>query len=618
MRRDERHPVPRFATGIRGRLTLGVATHQRLAQNPAMRSLLLSLLLAATALDAPFAQGAHNREIENVAAFARLYGVTRYFYPSDLAARIDWDAFAVHGVRQVREAGDPRALQAKLAALFAPLGRGIQIVDKLPPAPAKGQPDKDLVAWRYFGAAVATPAGPYRAKRTNRTLAATANSPEVTGELFDAMPITGAHLDVELGSGVQARVPLALTDADAAAPADGAFQALESALQQVKPSAPVEDLDTRLASTVVAWNVFRHFYPYWTEAGVDWDGRLRPLLELARQATTRDAHRAALRTLVADIRDGHGGVTDPTRTGRAGLPVRFGVVENQIVVVASNDPQTVAVGTVVSMVGGTPAKTRLAEAVALWSGTPQWKEFRALQEIASCDKGSSVELSLAFDGAARPVTLPCATTQPPADRRPEPIVELKPRVWYVDLTRATAEQLRPVMATLATAAGVVFDLRGYPTDAGARVLPFLLGEPESDRWMHIAQITGPFGEMAGWQSVGWNMKPATPRITGTVVFMTDGRAISYAESVMGYVKDRKLGTVVGSATAGANGNVIRFPVPGGFTIMFTGMRVTGHDGQTPFHLAGVQPDVPATPTIKGLREGRDEVLERALAIVQGR
>jgi C-terminal processing protease CtpA/Prc len=85
---------------------------------------------------------------------------------------------------------------------------------------------------------------------------------------------------------------------------------------------------------------------------------------------------------------------------------------------------------------------------------------------------------------------------------------------------------------------------------------------------------------------------------------------------MGYVKDRKLGTVVGSATAGANGNVVRFPVPGGFTIMFTGMRVTGHDGKTPFHLAGVQPDVPAQPTIAGIRAGRDEVLERAVALIR--
>ncbi len=75
---------------------------------------------------------------------------------------------------------------------------------------------------------------------------------------------------------------------------------LRAALSSGPDSSDQPDLDTRLADVVVAWNVFRHFYPYWTEAGVDWDARLRPQLELAYEATTRAAHRDALRLLVAD------------------------------------------------------------------------------------------------------------------------------------------------------------------------------------------------------------------------------------------------------------------------------------------------------------------------------
>jgi C-terminal processing protease CtpA/Prc len=86
--------------------------------------------------------------------------------------------------------------------------------------------------------------------------------------------------------------------------------------------------------------------------------------------------------------------------------------------------------------------------------------------------------------------------------------------------------------------------------------------------------------------------------------------------VMGYVADRKLATIVGAPTAGTNGNVTSFTVPSGFVIAFTGMRVTRHDGHTPFHLAGVQPQVPAEPTLEGLSSGRDDVLERALAHIR--
>jgi C-terminal processing protease CtpA/Prc len=136
--------------------------------------------------------------------------------------------------------------------------------------------------------------------------------------------------------------------------------------------------------------------------------------------------------------------------------------------------------------------------------------------------------------------------------------------------------------------------------------------------MHTARLVGPFGQSVGWDDHGWDLSPQPPRLTGRIVFMTDGRAISYAESVMGYVQDRKLGTIVGAPTAGTNGNVVTFRVPSGFSLTFTGMRVTRHDGKTPFHLVGVTPDVAAAPTLAGLRAGRDEVLERALALLRAR
>ena len=82
--------------------------------------------------------------------------------------------------------------------------------------------------------------------------------------------------------------------------------------------------------------------------------------------------------------------------------------------------------------------------------------------------------------------------------------------------------------------------------------------------------------------------------------------------------DHKLGTIVGSTTAGTNGNVASFVVPSGFSISFTGMRVTRHDGKSPYHLVGVKPDVQAAPTIAGLRAGRDDVLDRGIALIRGK
>ena len=738
--------------------------------------LILAAALGVTASAQPPLQ-----EIESVAAFARLYGAVRYFYPSDAAASLDWDALAVHGVRQVRSAADPGALEATLRSLFAPLGPRIDIGARLPAAPQTGTPDNSLVAWRYIGPGISSGSmGPYRGKRTNRALvvstgidgfaslmqmvpaeslrgktirlrgrvrataqdsagsaalwlrvdradsrmgffdnmgnrpirkaewdvysiegpvaddatsvalgvmasgtvtadfdaielsvkdagswtplpvkdegfeaaAASAdwsrvgnsrnvqitrvagNAPQgqqfvrlappsispVTAELMaDVAPLTGAHVDVDLGSGLRARVALALSESEATGDATRTSQTetLRATLNNAPDPVGKLSIDTRLADVVVAWNVFRHFYPYWTEAGVDWDTRLKPLLELAATATTRNAHRNALRRLVADVGDGHGNVIDQAQpSARAVLPVRLGLVENQLVVIASGSPANLPVGAVISSIDSVPAVKKLADAMTLASGTTQWKQTRALQEVVACEKGAVVNLVVNSGSGPRTVGLSCDATQVPAERRPEAISELSAGLWYVDLTRANLAAIMPKIETLAKAPGVIFDLRGYPTDAGARILPYLVEAPETDRWMHIAKIVGPFHHVHGWQSVGWNVGPLSPRIIGKVVFLTDGRAISYAESVMGYIKDRKLGTIIGGPTAGANGNVVRFQVPSDMTVTFTGMRVTGHDGQTPHHLRGILPDISAAPTVAGIRAGRDEVLERAIEIIR--
>ena len=97
------------------------------------------------------------------------------------------------------------------------------------------------------------------------------------------------------------------------------------------------------------------------------------------------------------------------------------------------------------------------------------------------------------------------------------------------------------------------------------------------------------------------------------MFLTDGRAVSYAETYLGIIEHYKLAEIVGEATAGTNGNVNPFTLPGGYRVVWTGMKTLKHDGSR-HHGVGIQPTVPVRPTIRGVIEGRDEVLEKALEV----
>jgi C-terminal processing protease CtpA/Prc len=200
--------------------------------------------------------------------------------------------------------------------------------------------------------------------------------------------------------------------------------------------------------------------------------------------------------------------------------------------------------------------------------------------------------------------------------RPVSGAELQPGIRYFDLTRANDSLFQALLPQLTSARGLVLDLRGYPR-VQPRSLRHLVGD--TTRWggrqMSIPTVLRPDRENMTFSFVNpWVIPPAVPRITGSIVFLTDERAGSYGESLLDLIEEHRLGVIVGSPSAGTNGSNNPFLVPGGYRVSFTGMRVVRHDGSR-LHGVGVVPAVRVSPTIAGIRAGRDEVLEKGLEVL---
>lgn len=261
-----------------------------------LRTLGLLLFLAtatAGATGADTDRGAH--DARQVAAFARLYGVVRHFHPGDAVQEVDWNRFAVYGVQQVQAAPDRQAEGQVLRELFMPIAAGVQILPAWQPYPPVPPPTRDpsRILWQHRGYADGvSPYTNYQAKRTHRAgvAASIPATPTPPGSDYDApdavlypLPeVLGRVVDFPLGNGWKARVPLDLAPADAlVTPAQrAALDVLKARMAQSVPE-PAEGLALtpaqREADVVVAWNVYRHFYPYWMDVDVDWDAQLLPL-----------------------------------------------------------------------------------------------------------------------------------------------------------------------------------------------------------------------------------------------------------------------------------------------------------------------------------------------------
>ncbi len=487
------------------------------------------------------------------------------------------------------------------------------------PGFAAGTSDWKTIAQGYAYEAVDEPARP-DAKALKIASVSDTRGPE---PLFPTTVAVGEAIDEPIGRGLRVQVPLALWSRDEhTLPRSSAFAALQATLAEDRERRPqayssLAHRDLRAADVVIAWNILQHFYPYFEEVKVDWPAALDEALAASVAASDDEAFLAALSRMFAGLADGHAMIVSvPALAKLAELPVRFEWIEDRLVVVASADPQ-VQRGDVVVSLDGVPAAAAVADEETRISGSPQWRRSRAMTELIQGTRGAPIELRVQRGTEELAVKLAYSAQDAPKEPTGPAIRREPDGVYVVDLGRASWEEIEKQLTGLARAPGVVFDLRDYPNGNHEILQHLLTGPDTSKEWMQVPQIVRPDHVRPGsHEKHAWHMTAKSPHIAGKVAFLTGPGAISYAESVMGLVAHYRLGEIVGAPTAGANGNINPFDLPGELRMVFTGMKVLRHDGGQ-HHVVGVQPTIPAGRTIAGVRAGRDEVLGRGLAVVRG-
>lgn len=449
------------------------------------------------------------------------------------------------------------------------------------------------------------------------SVTAEAEADQPDQQLMDQLDQAPTSWTIELIDGSKLQMPLALCQAQAGLDA--------SARERLVEQFPPIQVDTLSAAeqarldVATLWPVMQHFYPY-RDKLEGWPDALTRALEQTESVEDREDHQQLLQRLMAEVEDSHARVyeTNPDQEEEmAWLPISALQLGGNLVItgVAGSDI-AITVGDRIVAIDSESIEDWLEQARALHSGSPQWRTHRAIQTMLLGVPGSRRSFQLERNGQMFEVSL-----QFERDQQLEPYGRgnasvMPDGIAYVDLRGLNDEQWAERLPDLLNASGVVFDLRGYPGSAGFTMLGHLLDKKDDfTGWMNVLAPRTPDGDLVTAGTFEWGVEPQEPRIEAPAVFLIDQRAISYAESVLGVVKYHHLGTIVGSNTAGANGNVLPLMLPGSFTVLYTGMRVLGPDGH-PFHARGIEPDVSVQPTLEGVREGRDEVLERALVILR--
>jgi C-terminal processing protease CtpA/Prc len=187
-------------------------------------------------------------------------------------------------------------------------------------------------------------------------------------------------------------------------------------------------------------------------------------------------------------------------------------------------------------------------------------------------------------------------------------------IAYLKLSSVKAGQATHYVEHSAGTKGLIIDIRNYPSS----FMVFALGSLLAERETQFARFTS--SDLSNPGAFHWttpeSLSPQQPHYFGKVVILVDETSMSQAEYTAMAFRSAPGAIVVGSTTAGADGNVSPFPLPGDLRTMISGLGVFYPD-KTPTQRIGIVPNVVARPTIAGIRAGRDEVLEEALRQILG-
>ena len=391
----------------------------------------------------------------------------------------------------------------------------------------------------------------------------------------------------------------------------------------------------RLLAAFRLWNTIHHFSPYKHVMGGNWNGALRAALPKVEAARDSTEFAMAIAAFASNLNDSHAnglstiGYRSIFGPAQPGLAVRF--IENQLVVVKLALDTNVArtgleVGDVIVDVDGERTEDRFRRLSQYYpASTPQSMRRRVSNVILNGPNGSLAKLTVRNGaGGSRVVEVPRSSAVGAGlagkSRAGTSLFRTLPgNIGYVDLDRISPTSMDSMFAALKDTRAIIFDMRGYPTGAMQFVVPRVaVREPTTAAVFRRLLVSSPDTAQTTVYRFTQTIPPngSEPKYAGQTVMLIDERAQSAAEQTGLFFRAANGTKFIGSPTTGANGDVTNFWLPGGVNVTFSGHDIR-HADETQLQRVGLKPDIPVTPTIAGIRAGRDEVLEAAFKYLGG-
>lgn len=525
-------------------------------------------------------------QIENLAELGKVWGFLKYHHPKVTAGQIHWDYELFHVMPQILSARDRAAANAVLVKWIDGLGalEACEPCTKLDENDLYFRPDVGWIANHIqLGDQLSQWLESIYANRIPKQQFYVSEDPNIGNAVFH-------H---ELG-----------------------YESLK-----------FPDAGFQLLALFRFWNIVEYWSPYRDVTGENWDGVLKEFIPRVGLAKDAESYRRELMVLIAKIHDGHANLwsslQDRPPVGNCQLPVDVRFVENFPTIsgfsgTAPNDLGDLKIGDAITDLDGVPVSKLIESWKPYYGASNDVARLFNIGTFLTRGKCGETSVGIRRNGHDLRLKVTRVHGSPRAGYThdlPGPAFRLLSKdVAYLKLSSVKTADAEHYVQQASGTKGLIIDIRNYPS----AFMVFALGS-------HLVESDTPFAmfttcDLSNPGAFHWgtsvSLTPQKPHYAGKVVILADESSMSQAEYTTMAFRASHGAIVVGSPTAGADGNVSPFGLPGGLQSMISGIGVF-YPNRKPTQRIGIVPNVEAKPTIEGIREGRDEVLEEALRQILG-
>ena len=568
---------------------------ERIKRNSFMRNIFFTWLVICLFADNINAQFRNAQTNDNLANLCRIWGFLKYYHPEVARGTMDWDSVLIALIPAVKNA-DKLQLNNIYTDLLAKLGTVKTCTacdNKLP-----GRIKKNLnLEWfgkkNFLSKEIVLK---LRYIQLNRTLD---SNYYVSGSpYFETKDMANAFFKNEKKY-KQMRFPL---------------------------------YEYRLLSLFRFWNIINYYYPYKYSLKEDWNAVLHKMIPVFENTKDTLAYDKALQQLVYSIHDSHADFTTrklEAEYGEYRAPFYCRIIEGKTVVTKIlSDSLCKLAGIKIGDIVEEWDREQISERIKRFNKViPASNEAVRVRDICFrvllATRKESASAGVLRNGITVSVNITCLKKQEAfmkqlSDDNTTPAWrKINEGIAYINFGKIKESEIDSIMQAFKNCKAILFDLRVYPKDGSWFSVIQNYIYPGKRNCALVTQpdysYPGMFkilsGEDALWENTGKENNAGYYK--GNVIVLVNDDTQSQGETATMAFRAGPNTILIGTATAGTNGDISEIPFVGGMSANMSGLGFFYPDGNE-IQRKGIIPDVKIMQTISGVRNGSDEILQAAI------